>query len=138
LTEGDYGTLTLYATVFSRWLQAKEEVGRELMIEYIVTDNNGIAHKTRRLNPLLKVLEACESRLLALTKTLGLTPIDRDKIKPAAPAGSKEEELIPGTMGWIRAQEAADAKTLKPIAFIRPEDMSADDEETQDVPTDGV
>lgn len=97
LTAGDYATLTVYAEVYSRWVQAKAEVGRNLLIKTFVTDNNGIAHEQTKLNPLLKVIFDCESRLLSLAKSLGLTPIDREKVRPAK-SGPKVREVVPGSI----------------------------------------
>ena len=120
LTAGDYGTLSVYASVFSRWLQAKAELGDDLMIDVVVTDSNGAAHTTRRLNPLLKVVETCESRLLALTKTLGLTPVDRDRVKPTKK--DEKPELDPMEQFLQRGPR---------VVPINPADMQASDEEPE-------
>ena len=101
VTEGDVATLAVYAELLARWIQCEREIGQELMIESVVLDNNGMPHKQRKVNPLLKVANACETRLLALAKTLGLTPVDRDKVKRTA-VGT-DEEIIPGSMAdYIR------------------------------------
>ena len=96
VTEGDFATLAVYAEVYARWIQCKREIGDELMVTTQVTDNNGTLRTVTRVNPLLKIAAQCESRLLSLTKELGLTPKERDKVKPTAPNG--EEEIIPGSM----------------------------------------
>jgi len=96
LTEGEVTILTLYSTIYARWVSAKRQVGDELMIEFTVLDSNGVAHKTTRLNPLLKVVSECESRLLALAKSLGLTPVDRERSKQTAT--NPGEEIIPGSI----------------------------------------
>jgi P27 family predicted phage terminase small subunit len=97
VTPGDAAALAVYAEVFARWIQAKREIGESLMIETEFTDNHGVAHVVKRLNPLLKVAQNCEARLLALAKTLGLTPVDREKAKPTRPGGGKLE-VIPGSL----------------------------------------
>lgn len=103
ITQGEATILTLYAEIYSRWVQAKRELANELMIEITVLDNNGMPHTTRKLNPLLKVIEACESRLLALAKNMGLTPVDRERGKMTAT--NPGEEIVPGSvadvMPWL-------------------------------------
>jgi P27 family predicted phage terminase small subunit len=94
-TEGEMTLLALYATIYSRWVQAKSEIASELIIETTVLDNNGMPHKQRKLNPLLKVTADCESRLLAIAKSLGLTPVDRNRSKLTA--ANTEQEIIPGS-----------------------------------------
>jgi P27 family predicted phage terminase small subunit len=95
-TPGDYVTLTVYAEVYARWVQGKTEIGTSLMVETTVLDSNGVARIVKRLNPLLKVVQADESRLMALAKSLGLTPMDRDKVKQTQP--NEKEEIVPGSM----------------------------------------
>jgi P27 family predicted phage terminase small subunit len=81
VTPGDFAILALQAEAYARWVSAKEQLGEEYMVETTVTDNHGQVRKVRKLNPLLKVVEAAEHRLLVLSKSLGLTPVDRDKTK---------------------------------------------------------
>lgn len=81
-TSGDYATLAVYSEIYSRWVAAKQSLSVEgLQIEYVLLDSNGQAHVNRKLNPLLKVVESCELRLLALLKSLGLTPQSREAVK---------------------------------------------------------
>jgi P27 family predicted phage terminase small subunit len=103
VTEGDYALLAVYGENFARWIQCKREIGDALMVTTSVTDNNGNLRTVTRLNPLLKVVQACEARMLSLVKELGLTPKEREKVKQTSP--NLKEELIPGTMEWIDAQE---------------------------------
>jgi P27 family predicted phage terminase small subunit len=99
ITPGDYTTLAVYAEVFARWIQAKNEIGDSLMVETTVTDNNGNLRTVRRLNPLLKVAQSCEARMLALVKALGLTPVDREKARPTT--SSNDTPIVPGSVGWM-------------------------------------
>ena len=123
LTPGDYGQLSLYASVFARWLQAKEAVGKDLMVDVTVTDNNGTAHTVRRLNPLLKVCESCESRLLALTRSLGLTPQARDTVKPTKKEAEPEQDPMEQFLN-----RAPRGPLLVPV---NPTDMKASDDDEQ-------
>lgn len=101
VTEGDVATLAVYAELLARWIQCKAEIGRELMVETVVLDNNGMPHHQRKLNPLLKIAATCETRLLALAKSLGLTPIDRDKVKKTKD-GATAEKYAEGSIGYMR------------------------------------
>jgi P27 family predicted phage terminase small subunit len=119
LTAGDFATLAVYAEVFARWIQAKAAIGKELMVEVTFTDSNGKAHTSQRLNPLLKVAENCEGRLLALAKTLGLTPVDREKAKPTKDIPDSDE-LVPGTLDWYDAQQRLEKQKTEPVVIPAP------------------
>lgn len=133
LTEGEVTILTLYSTIYARWVSAKRQVGDNLMIEFTVLDSNGVAHKTMRLNPLLKVISDAESRLLALAKSLGLTPVDRGRSKQTAM--NPGEEIIPGSIADLfpelvgRPKSDPDAVTFKPMP--PPATLEEDEQESQ-------
>jgi P27 family predicted phage terminase small subunit len=95
-TEGDYAIAAMYGEVYARWISCLRQIGDDLMVMTTITDNHGTARVVTRLNPLLKVAQACEARLLALTKELGLTPKDRDRVKRTAL--NAEEEIVPGSI----------------------------------------
>jgi P27 family predicted phage terminase small subunit len=103
VTPGDYATLAVYSEVFARWVQSKREIGDELMVTTTITDNNGTARTVTRLNPLLKVAQNCESRMLSLVKELGLTPVSREKAKPTS-LNEQEHEAQPGTVAYMVLQ----------------------------------
>lgn len=96
LTPGDEALIALHAEVYSRWISAKEEMGSRLMIRITVMDNNGEPHEKDVLHPLLKVAQACETRLQALAKELSLTPLARDKARITSE--SKDREVVPGSL----------------------------------------
>lgn len=128
LTEGDVTVLVLYAEIYSRWVQAKAEIGASLLIEVTILDNNGMPHVTKKLNPLLKVTSDCESRLLTLAKSLGLTPTDRERSKRTA--DSFEEKPIPGS-----AADYLSKLNVVPInqpLSVPPEEMDAGGEPNDD------
>jgi len=99
-TQGDFLTLTLYAEVYSRWVEAKDALRKEgLRVDVTILDSHGEPVTSKRMNPLLKVCEACESRLLALAKSMGLSPDSREKTKPVGkrePPGPPQ----PGTLAF--------------------------------------
>lgn len=82
-TVGDFAALALFCEVYVRWVQAKRELGNQLMVTETVLDNHGEPITKRKLNPLLRVVEAAEKNLLAMARELGLTPLLREKVKPA-------------------------------------------------------
>jgi P27 family predicted phage terminase small subunit len=102
VTAGDFATLAVYGEVFARWVQCKREIGDELMVSTTVLDSNGASKVVTRLNPLLKVAQVCESRMLSLLKELGLTPAAREKVKQTQPVAT--EEIIEGSVGWMLLQ----------------------------------
>lgn len=103
VTPGDLAIIALLAEVYSRWVAAKAQVGNDLMIETTVKDTNGEPVIVQRLNPLLKVVSDCERQIKSLTTSLGLTPLHRDKIKPAVGGRSVENEAedVPGTVAFL-------------------------------------
>jgi P27 family predicted phage terminase small subunit len=111
LTSGDYSLLAVYGTVWERWVQCKQQIGDELMVTTQVTDNNGNLRTVSRLNPLLKIIAQCETRMLSLLKELGITPATRDKVRPTQ---AHEESNVPeeGTVSWIIAQHLAEKKRI--------------------------
>jgi P27 family predicted phage terminase small subunit len=95
-TEGDYAVAAMYGEIYARWVELKRQVGAEYMVTTQVTDNNGNLRTVTRVNPLLKVLAQTEQRLQSLAKELGLSPKERDRVKPTAL--NDKEEIIPGSM----------------------------------------
>jgi len=91
-TSGDFATLAVYAEVYARWIAAKQQLGTEFIVVTQTTDNNGKLNTVERPNPLIKVVEAAEARLLALAKSLGLTPDTRDRVRKTKT--TKEAEQV--------------------------------------------
>lgn len=132
VTPGDVSTLAVYAEVFARWIQAKRQIGDQLMIETEAADSHGQVRIVQRLNPLLKVVENCEGRLLALAKNLGLTPKDRESVKPTRPNG--DNEIIPGSIADTNPELFGGQPKVAPMPIYVPvapesEESDGDDEE---------
>jgi P27 family predicted phage terminase small subunit len=96
ITPGDADTLAVYSELLARWIVAKGEVGDKLIVTKTVLDSHGEAHEVERLNPLLKIVEKCESQLVRLEASLGLTPTDRDRAKQTK-VSDAGEQVIPGS-----------------------------------------
>jgi P27 family predicted phage terminase small subunit len=98
LTPGDYAMLSVYAAVYSRWIAAKKELDADgLMIMQTMLDSNGQRFEKRVKHPMLRIATDCERQILALASKLGLTPRDRDAVKPAR--DSVTREIVPGSLG---------------------------------------
>jgi P27 family predicted phage terminase small subunit len=122
LTSGDRLTISVLAECYSRWLTAKRELGSEFSIKTTVLDSNGSPVPVVKPNPLVRVVEVCEARILSLSKSLGLTPADRDKIKRAKAEAEPVEEttydawaaknnVVPISKPEIAPEEMADEPT---------------------------
>jgi P27 family predicted phage terminase small subunit len=130
-TEGDYVIAALYGEVYARWISVKAAIGDQYMVTTTVTNNHGVDRTVSRLNPLLKVLQADESRLQSLAKSLGLTPLDREKVKQTRP--NEEEEIIPGSMADLYPQLVGGKKREPVVRTLTPEELAvAHDEESKD------
>lgn len=99
LTPADYHAVALAAEVTARWIELKTQIGDAWTIQTVVTGHNGDSHTVTRPNCLIPCLNATEARLLAILKTLGLSPTDKDRAKPVAPP--KSDEPQPGTVAYI-------------------------------------
>jgi P27 family predicted phage terminase small subunit len=95
-TPADASALALYAEVYARWVDLKAQLDGQYMVEVTVLDNNGQAHVSKRVNPLLKELNAVEGRLVGLIRELGITPRTRESVKTTAPA-KQPLQIVPGS-----------------------------------------
>jgi P27 family predicted phage terminase small subunit len=86
LDPGTGPTLELYATTKARWLECMADLNvRGLMIEETRFSSKGEQYTVTVPNPLLKVAENCEAALQQLTKTIGIAPDAREKVKKVKP-----------------------------------------------------
>jgi P27 family predicted phage terminase small subunit len=103
LSKGDGELLEQFAVVKARWILACRDIKkRGLQILETRHAKDGSEYEVEVPNPSLKVASDCESRMLAYSKTLGLTPMDRSKIKRTKGAKTaKEKILAPDAMGTM-------------------------------------
>ena len=105
LTAGDCELLRLYSLIFDRHERALAKLTEEGEIrKYSRLDAHGEPCETEKLNYWYKVSQDCEKSLIGIIDRLGLSPMNRSKIKPTAAPPPKEdtEEIIPGTAGeWL-------------------------------------
>lgn len=104
LDPGAGPTLLIYAVTMARWLEAKADLDKNgLMIEVTKATSKGELYTTTAENPMLKIAENAEAQLLAITKSLGISPEAREKVrkvKQVARAG-----VVPAWLADLQAKE---------------------------------
>jgi P27 family predicted phage terminase small subunit len=97
LTPGDEELLRLFAVVFDRHQRALEKIAEEGEIKiYYRLDNQGKQVPSERPNLWLKVAQESERFMVSVLDRLGLTPMNRGKVKPCdVPKEAKPEEHDP-------------------------------------------
>ena len=83
LTEGDEHALRLFAILFDRHSEAVAKLAEEGTIRiYFRLDNQGKQVASERPNLWLKVAQESEKQMVAILRELGLTPMNRAKVRP--------------------------------------------------------
>jgi P27 family predicted phage terminase small subunit len=114
LSKGDSENLEMYAVVKARWILARRDIeARGLEITETRHAKNGEEYEVSVPNPSLKICDSCEQRLHAYTKVLGLTPMDRTKVKKTK-ASDNSYQPKPGTVGAEFAHLFDENGRLKP------------------------
>jgi P27 family predicted phage terminase small subunit len=100
LDAGAGATLALYAVTMSRWLEAKADLdARGLQVDVTKATSKGELYTVTEINPMLKVATEAEAQLLSITKSLGIDPSAREKVKKLKDAVAK-----PGTVAAMFPQ----------------------------------
>jgi len=131
VTQGDTDLITIYCRTFMRWLQASESLDSAgLIVSYERLDKEGKVHNVERPNISLKIAESTERQMLAYLVKLGLTPKDREHVRPTAPAEDKKAPPDPESREGL-ALEAARIEEQIASAEEEPEEeeQHVDDEE---------
>jgi P27 family predicted phage terminase small subunit len=119
VTQGDCDLITIYCRTFMRWLQAMDSIDKEgLIVEYERLDKDGKVHLVKRPNISLKIAETTERQMLSYLVRLGLTPKDRDHVRPTSLAPTGKEPPDPNSREGmmleadrLREQIAAEKET---------------------------
>jgi P27 family predicted phage terminase small subunit len=99
LTKGDAELLELFAVTKARWILARRDIEvRGLEIQETRHAKDGSEYEVSIANPSLKIADNCESRLLQYSKSLGLTAVDRTKVK-AVQGTKKKRTMSPTSIG---------------------------------------
>ena len=87
ITPGDAELLRIYAVAYTRHERALDKLAVEGEIcVYVRLDSNGQAHDQEKPNLWLKVAQDAERTMVACLDWLGLTPLNRNKVRPTANA----------------------------------------------------
>ena len=78
LTEADLSALAAYATVYSRWVQAKRYIARKGVMVRPAPGS-----RSRVQNPMLAVANRCLKQMMHFLGEFGLTPSTRTRIVSA-------------------------------------------------------
>jgi|HubBroStandDraft_1064217.scaffolds.fasta_scaffold156152_3 P27 family predicted phage terminase small subunit len=107
LDPGAGPTLELYATTKARWLECMEDLNRRgLQIEITKATSKGDLYTITADNPMLKIAQDCEAQLMQLTKTIGIAPDAREKVRKVKPVA--RASAVPAWLASRQAREQAD------------------------------
>ncbi len=124
VTAGDADLIAIYCSTWERWQAACANVRVEgLIVTYTRLDAAGISHDVERPNISLKIIEVSERACLSYLGKLGLTPKDREHVRPTAPVATGKEQTEAERLDEeIAALEAQDAGADEP-AIEEEEDL---------------
>ena len=104
--EGTFVVLSVYAQVYSRWVEAKRLLAEEgLRVVVQVTDSRGEVRSKIVNHPLLPIIADLERRLLALAKSMGLSPDSRGKVEPLGAPTEPPKQLTQDEQDELAYQE---------------------------------
>ena len=116
VTSGDGDLIAIYCSTHERWLQALEAIRTQgVVVEYERLGADGNAHKVEKPNLSLKIAEVSERSMVSILTRLGLTPKDREAVKPTSAVKPKNEPPPPESCAGaglelerLRAQQAVE------------------------------
>lgn len=111
ITEGDIELIRLYALLYVRHAKALAKLDAEGEVKiYVRLDSNGTAHDQEKPNLWLKIAETAERNMVACLDRLGLTAMNRTKVKPTGDDKNKPADPIEAFLArGSRAASEADA-----------------------------
>jgi P27 family predicted phage terminase small subunit len=112
LTAGDADVLRAYAIVYDRHRRAMEHVRAEGEIcTYFSLDKDGVQVPRVKPNLWLKVAQESERQMVAYLDRLGLTSLNRDKVKPTRATPEETAADTPGTVMYLLKHGRGDEET---------------------------
>jgi P27 family predicted phage terminase small subunit len=107
LTEADGELIRLLALTYARHAKAISKLEEEGEIKiYFRLDKHGEQVASERPNLWLDVAQACEKQMISIYDRLGLTPLNRAKVKPTEPTKeAKPEDAAEAAMFSREAQQ---------------------------------
>jgi len=96
LTAGDGELILLFVVTYDRWQRALAKVQEEGEVRlYTRLNNHGEEVQAERTNLWLPIAERAEKQLTGLCDRLGLTPLNRSKVKPTGEQEKPKPEPTP-------------------------------------------
>ena len=103
LTEGDVELIRLYCFAFDRHTRNAALLREEgELVTYFRLDSHGQSVPQVKTNLRTKIVMDCERMMASLLNQLGMTPVSKDRAKPAS--GVPEAEVIPGSIAALRPE----------------------------------
>jgi P27 family predicted phage terminase small subunit len=111
VTAGDQDLLTLYCSLWERWTDALAKIREEGSIRiYNRLGADGITVEVERENLHIKLAQNSERQMVVILKQLGLTPKDKDAVRPTAPLKQKKAK---GSSGITFLDEEGDEQPFE-------------------------
>ena len=120
LTAGDVELLRVYAINYVRHSRANAKLEEEgEVVAYSRLDSNGKEVKTEKPNHWLKIAETAEKNMVACLDRLGLSPLNRGKVKPAGEAKpAAPVEKTPAELEEEMMERLLQTRTRGPVGEI--------------------
>jgi P27 family predicted phage terminase small subunit len=118
VTAGDADLIAIYCGTWERLQQALKNVTDQgLIVEYTRLDAAGHQVTVEKANISLKIIEVSERACLSYLARLGLTPKDREHVRPTAPKATGKEkterERLSEEIAALEAQQAEEAEQAR-------------------------
>lgn len=114
LTAGDGEAIRLYAIQFARHVRAYQHLEEEgEVVVATVLDKGGNQVERPRQNPWLRIAQDCEIKMAGFLDRLGLTGLNRDRVKPTTRAPRKNE-LPPDSAGALMQKLGLNSTGIPP------------------------
>lgn len=137
VTAGDGALISILVVTEERWLQALENLREEgVVVEYTRLDSNGQQVTVEKPNVNLKIAEVAERSMVALLSKLGLSPKDRELVKPTSVVRTgkvqTESERLEQEIAALeaQAQETADP-AVEDEDLLRDIDIADEPQQTE-------
>lgn len=122
VTSGDATVLSILVRTETRCIIAQEKIATEgLVVECEYTTPKGDIYTVKKHNLHLKILENGERQCIQILKSLGLTPKDREAVRPTSPVKVKNPPAEPNSLAGmdaelkaLRAQQAEEETAPEP------------------------
>ena len=128
VTAGDADLISIYCTTWERWQDALLKIREQgVVATYQRLGANGNAVNVEKTNLHWSIAKECERSMLSILSRLGLTPKDRDSVKPTTPA-TKKNEPVEGRVEWLKL-ELAKQQALEAAAPQEPGEAEPEHED---------